>query len=166
MPLEAKLMNRSCQRHKQRAQHSGFSLIEVLIALAIFLGSLTTIAWFLDIAAQSSLEARKLTAAMLLCETKMEETLAGIYPLESTSNQSFEDNAEWNWSMDVSDGPVSGLLSVTIEITSSETPTAIPVFSLNRWMRDPETLTELIVDAETALEEEEEEENSPQEDTS
>ena len=163
-------MNRPCQRYKRRTQHSGFSLIEVLIALAIFLGSLTTIAWFLDIAAQSSLEARQLTAAMLLCETKMDETVAGIYPLESTRNQTFEDHPEWNWSMDVSDGPVSGLLSVTIEIISSETPTASPAFSLNRWMRDPETLNALIVDAETALEEgeeeEEEEEDSPQEDTS
>lgn len=119
-----------------------FSLLETLLALVIFVGSVAVISGLLSLGVRGSFEARRMSKAALLCESKLAEVVAGIEPAESVSQVTFEDEPGWVWSLEVIDGPVEGLLTVEVTVEQVD-ETLFPVsLRLTRWMRDPEYLTE------------------------
>jgi Tfp pilus assembly protein PilV len=120
----------------------GFSLLETLLALVIFVGSLAVISGLLSLGVRGSFEARRMSKAALLCESKLSEIVAGVEPAESVSQATFEDEPGWVWSVEVARGPVEGLLTVDVTVEQVD-ETLFPVsFRLTRWMRDPAYLTE------------------------
>lgn len=128
----------------------GFSLLETLLALVIFVGSVAVISGLLSLGVRGSWEARRMSKAALLCESKMAEVVSGIEPLESVSQATFEDEPGWVWSVAVSNGPVEGLVSVAVLVEQAD-ETQFPVsFQLTRWMRDPQSLTDQIQAQEAA----------------
>ncbi len=129
---------------------SGLTLLEVLVSTAIFLGALTAIMQVMRVGHDSRLSARMDAEAALRCETVMGEIVAGIQQPVSVSNQQFEGEENWMYSVEVGDGGCTSLLQVTVHVqydVGQEYP--ISQYQLSRLMRDPQ----LFLDAAMAAEE-------------
>ena len=129
-----------------RNERSGLSLLEVLISVAIFLGALTAIMQLLNTGRESEVSARLKTEAVLRCEAKMAEIVAGIEKAVSVSEEIFPDDeiGHWHWSVDVGNGSATSLLQITViveHLPDGKNPNA--AFTLTRYMRDPQ----LFIDA-------------------
>ncbi|MBL8850227.1 MAG: type II secretion system protein [Planctomycetaceae bacterium] len=115
------------------------SLLEVLIALAIFLAATSIIGQLISTGSQAAIGAQLKAEAARRCESVMAEAISGAIPLESTSGGSFEDDPAWTWELAVSEGPVADSLQVEVSVSrqtrAGQTPTP---YTLVRWVRDPE----------------------------
>lgn len=135
------MVRRSSFRHRH-----GLTLLEVLVSVAIFLGSLTAIMQLLNTGQQAEVSARLQSEAVLRCDSKMAEIVAGIEKPVSSSDGTFLDDepGNWKWSVDVSSGTATSLLKITVTVEHSpdgKNPNA--AFTLTRYMRDPQ----LFIDA-------------------
>lgn len=126
------------------------SLLEVLTSLAIFIFSAYALTQMVDNASDAATRARRLAKAQLLAETKMDEIVAGILPMSSTSGPIQEEIEGWmyqvsvspeSWSsvQDPSTGSnITGLNSVIVTVTFSLTGAAPIEYSLSRIVLDPQ----------------------------
>ncbi len=136
-------------RHKTSSNSAaplaqGFTLLEVILALAILGVSIAVIGQSFRLAYRSALEARELTKAQLLAVTKMAEVSAGITPADSVENVPFEDSEDWLYSINAEplDDP-EGLVVVTVLVTPAKPNSQTPIrFELTRWMSEEEIVTE------------------------
>lgn len=124
-----------------RSKRAGLSLLEVLISVAIFLGAMTAIIFALNSGQRSEIAARLQSEAVLRCETVMGEIVSGVSEATSSDGNRFTDDEEgrWQWSAQVTDAGVTGLLQVTVVVEhrpNGDQPNAS--FSLVRYMRDPQ----------------------------
>jgi general secretion pathway protein I len=124
-----------------KSERAGLSLLEVLISVAIFLGAMTAIIFALNSGQRSEIAARLQSEAVLRCETVMGEIVSGVSEATSSDGNRFTDDEEglWEWSAQVTDGGVTGLLQVTVVVEhkpNGDQPNA--AFSLVRYMRDPQ----------------------------
>ncbi|MDB4786486.1 MAG: prepilin-type N-terminal cleavage/methylation domain-containing protein [Planctomycetaceae bacterium] len=118
---------------------SGFTLFEVVIAVAILLGSITALFQLLTLGHRSLTQAQFRTDAVLLADLKMNEAVAGIITLQSTSEDESEDYPGWLWSLTVDDAGVDDLLQVTITVRRDATSVAAEhEYSATRFIRDPQ----------------------------
>jgi hypothetical protein len=137
------------------ADRSGITLLEVLLATAIFMGSLTAILQVMRVGHDSRISAKLDSEAALRCESLMGELVSGISPLTSESNQPFTDSENWRYSVTVEEGPGESLLLISVRVEhviAEQLPNS--AFLLVRLMRDPQ----LFLDAAMAAEEAEAEE--------
>ena len=123
-------------------KRSAFSLLEVLLALAILGTSLAAIGGFIRMGSRGAVESRELTTAQLLCEAKLAEITAGILPAEAGGPWPFDlaEQAGWEYYVDLQPLPQPGLMSMTVTVVQK-----LPVgatqrplsFALVRWIQDP-----------------------------
>lgn len=146
------------------AARRGFSLLEVLLALAILVGALTAIGTLIDIGLRHARASRELTNAQLLCESKLNEIAAGITVAEVVSLAPL-DNAvqvegeeagltaapEWLYSIEVLDArPEFGLAAVRVTVTQDGNIVPDPVsYSLMRWVTDANVVVPAPMETET-----------------
>ena len=95
---------------------------------------------------ESEVSARLKTEAILRCEAKMAEIVAGIEQAVSATDETFPDDeiGHWHWSADVGSGSAISLLQITViveHLPDGKNPNA--AFTLTRYMRDPQ----LFIDA-------------------
>ena len=117
---------------------SGMTLLEVVIALALFLAAMSAIAEILRMGSDSSVKAQLQAEAALLGESKLNEVVAGIIPLTSVQSQAFEDSPKWTWTLSVEDDTTLSLKHVLLKVqhlNSAGKPDHEVQFA--RWMRDP-----------------------------
>lgn len=138
-------MIRQAQSHVYRSAtrshqaHSGLSLLEVLLAIAILGGAMIVITQLLNLGYRSAVEARMRTEAALLCDTKMAELAAGVLPLSGTSGEAIEENPNWNYSVSIENASQVGLLAVTVTVSQNNVANQTPMsLSIVRLMPDPE----------------------------
>lgn len=130
-----------CCSRGLKTKRAGLSLLEVLISVAIFLGAMTAIIFALNSGQRSEIAARLQSEAVLRCETVMGEIVSGVSEATSSDGNRFTDDEEgrWQWSAQVTDAGVTGLLQVTVVVEhrpNGDQPNAS--FSLVRYMRDPQ----------------------------
>lgn len=128
-----------------RARHDAFSLLEVVLALAILGGSLAVLSSIALIGSDSAVRARDMTTARLICESKMSELLLAYNvapqpiapsPAENPDSGSM---GEYLYAVEVQPAPIDGLLAVRVTVTTVAETNGVPnaSFSLVRWMVDP-----------------------------
>jgi general secretion pathway protein I len=90
------------------------------------------------------------TQAVLRCESKLAEVLAGIEPLQAVSGGAFDDAAPgWSWDLGVSNGPRQDLLIVEVStVHTNGNGTQDASHKLVRLLRDPGSLADLQADME------------------
>lgn len=126
----------------------GFSLLEVVLALAILTGAIAVLGELVRAGARNAQIARDLTQAQLLCEIKLAEITAGIevpepvarvpFPAETGSAGPRSDTADWFFSIEVEPLEQEELLAVRVTVEQDSARARRPVaFSLVRWMHDP-----------------------------
>jgi general secretion pathway protein I len=121
----------------------GFSLLEVVLSLAILGGTIAALGEVIRLGTYAAQGARDVTQAQLLCESKMAEIAAGWEPLTSVREARFSeivgnDSVGWLYSIDVEDTAAEGLYAVYITVTEDLPIERKPAeFSLVSWMADP-----------------------------
>lgn len=127
------------------------SLLEVVLAIAIFGTALVVIGQLLRIGNMSAASARDLTEAQRHCNNIMAEVGAGILPPDSTSGTPVEGAEGWQYSVTAEPITEEGLLSVTVTVEQDSKQHNRPIsFNLVRWMVDPATTAAAKSEAEAA----------------
>ena len=130
-----------------RRRNAGFSLIEVLLALAILLACLIVLAQLAAVGRQHAEDAEQLTAAQLFCRTKLNEIVAGVEPLASRGRSPIEQLPGWSYEVTIQPLDREDLVSVQVTVARENQNagrgsggTTGKRFHLVRWMHSP-TLT-------------------------
>jgi general secretion pathway protein I len=124
---------------RRRRQHAtGFTLLEVVLALTIFFGSIAVLSQINWNGTRAAVQSRLKAQATLLCESKLQEVLVGAEPLSDQSNVAFEDDSNWTWSLTSTATSLPDLIMVEVTV-SRDVPGGLGSVSqsLRRWMRDP-----------------------------
>lgn len=122
----------------RRATRTGLTLLEMVLALALFVTAITVLAQVAWNGQRAAVQARLRTEAAFRCETVMAEVLAGAVPLQSQQGIPFSDDPKWTWGVQIAPGKYPELLHVTVDVEHhSATRSANAGFSLQRWTRDP-----------------------------
>jgi Tfp pilus assembly protein PilV len=126
---------------------AGFSLFEVVIALAIFVASITAIGQLVSSGVRGAVRSRLQTHAVLRCESKMAEVVAGITPLQSVSDIPFPDDSSWTSSVSIQPGPHPDLYLVSVVVSHFSTGQLSELsYSLTRLVRDPSVSLQMVQD--------------------
>jgi len=107
------MIRRTCPRASRR----GLSLLEVVVALAIFLFSLTALSQLVSFAGDRAMEVSIRSRAARLCQTKLAEVLAGVVPLSAQSDTPFDEAPDFNWSLTADSGPATNLFLVSVTVS-------------------------------------------------
>lgn len=144
-------------------KRSGFSLMEIIIALTILGLSLAAIGNLVMTGARSAQRAQIETTAQFLCESKLGEIKSGAQPPDSIGPVPFEQyEAPLGWQYTVMSQPVDDtgtLLNIIVLVEQIPTDGSEPIrFQLTTWMIDPaielspdsnKTITELLQELES-----------------
>ena len=113
-------------------------MLEVLLSLAIFLAAFVALSQLSSSGMRTAVAARLETKAIMLCESKLAEIVAAVEPLEAVTDQPFEDDVNWTWSMETAVGPHADLQNVTVTVRyNAENQQAGTSYSISRLIRDP-----------------------------
>lgn len=113
----------------------GLSLLEVLVALTIFLLSFVAIGRLVTLASDRALDVEQQSQATRLAQSKLNEVVAGALPLQGASG-SFDEDPDWQWSVDAEPGSVSSLWTVTVTV-SRPSPDGDITSTLSQMVLDP-----------------------------
>ena len=143
-----------------KTKRSGFSLLEMLLALAILGGSLAILSQVAATGVIAAREARELGWLKILCQAQMSELLLNATlgqtpisvfdmeaePFDSLSTTSFV------YSIEIQPAPLDGMLVVRISATATDSNGAVIArYTLDRWLVDPDLgLEQLELDEEEA----------------
>ncbi len=128
------------------AARRGFTLLEVILALAILAGALAILGEVSRLALRHAAAARDLARAQLLAESKLAEIKAGITSPDAVDNMAFDPTTEkldptepaWLYSITSQATDEVGLISVRVTVTRDLPAGQHPVkFSLATWVPDP-----------------------------
>src|SRR5437016_5563530 len=115
----------------------GLSLLEVLVALTIFLLSFVAIGRLVTLASDHALEIQYQSQATQLAQSKLNEVICGALPLQSGSG-SFDEDEAWQWTLDADpEGTVDGLWTVTVKVSRSSNDGSDTSASLSQMVLDP-----------------------------
>ncbi len=111
------------------------TLLEVLIALAIFLLSLGALVELLSFAGRQAVDAKRSGESARLARSKLAEVLAGIVPLQGQGETPFDEDPDYSWSVTADSGSLSGLWVVTVTVKHKGDEG--PGFTLQQLVLDP-----------------------------
>jgi general secretion pathway protein I len=118
----------------------GFSLLEVLLATSILIGSAIVLVELVTIGNRHASSARELSKSQLICETKLNEILAHAAPVAQVRPTPSEEDPRWVVWIDLIPTVHEGL--VALEVNAAYEPTPKKQRSrctLVRWVRDPKS---------------------------
>jgi len=135
----------------QPVLHSGYSLLEVILALTVLGGAILVLSEGSRLALRNAAAARDIARAQLLCESKMAEIVSGMIepdpvgetPFDETTTDSLDPTeTPWVYSIESVRTDETGLICVRVTVKRDETAARSPVqFALVRWMPDPNAAT-------------------------
>lgn len=139
---------------RQACARRGFSLFEVVIALAIFAASIAAIGQLVSSGVRGAVHARLQTQAVMRCESKMAELVAGIATLTSSGGTAFPDDPNWKYTVALLPGPHSDLYLVELNVTyTGAGERSSTSYSIRRLIRDPQVVVQMELAKEQAQEE-------------
>ena len=122
----------------------GLSLLEVILALAILGGAMVVLSQLINIGHTAAIDARDLSEAQILCDTKVSEVTAGIIPSSAVSAADITEAPGWQYSLTVDKASIEGLLVVDCTVSQDPSQFSVPAtYRLVRWIPDPDYEEEL-----------------------
>jgi general secretion pathway protein I len=129
----------------------GLTLFEVLLSLGLFLGAVTVLSQLWWTGVRASVQSQLRTQAILRCESKMNEVVAGVVPLLQVSDTPFDDDANWTWNLQILPGPHADVVLVVVSVVHpGQGGLSAAGHQLSRLIRDPQVWTDAKAAAETA----------------
>jgi type II secretory pathway pseudopilin PulG len=131
--------------HPSSPKKAAFSILEVILALAILTGAMVVLGELGRLGFRNAKATQDLTKALLLCESKMAEYTSGITTPQAVSGASFDTidqdsntNVLWVYSVSMETVDSDGLIALCVTVTQNLPGTQHPTsFSLTRWILDP-----------------------------
>lgn len=150
-----RLQARRGTRFPDRAARTGFSLLEIILALAILGGAMVVLGEVVRNGMENARIARDLTDAQLFCESKMAELQAGFLTTDAVSDMPIEPMAdsilesdtdsseiEWLYSIDSEVIDDQGLVQVYVSVYQDPATVKKPVtFTITRMILDESMIT-------------------------
>jgi len=120
---------RTTTRKSTPSDRRGISLLEVVLALGIFLGTFAVISQIINTGARAAMQAQAENDATLRAEGILNEVLAGALPFASAGPVPFEDDARWT----------SDLRQIQVSASRQRKDGVIDMtIALTRYTRDPQ----------------------------
>ena len=129
----------------RRRRQNGFSLMEVLLATSILLACFVVLGELAQVGRRHAEDVQELTTAQLICQSKLNEIVAGAASLSSSENTAVEGSPGWVYSVDVEYQDTLDLVLVRVTVSGEVDEAEIPgrrrkkSFSLTRWMHSAAT---------------------------
>lgn len=102
---------------RRRPTRRGMTLLEVILATAIFVASLAVVSQLFNLGLVAIQAGHRQTLALLRCESKLEEIVSGIAPARSTDDfVPFVDDPAWRYRVLVEPTPHPGLAQVSVDV--------------------------------------------------
>ena len=120
-----------------RLPRHGLSLLEVLVALAIFLFSIVALHQALNIGTSNSIDMQQLQQASQLAQSKIAEVYAGVVPLTSTPDTPFDEDPDFTWSIDAQQSTLTNLWNVTLTVKRNRADGSKLETKLSQMIIDP-----------------------------
>jgi type II secretion system protein I len=120
-----------------RCQRRGLSLLEVLVALTIFLFAFIVLGRLVIRGSDLALEMQQRSQAAQLAQTKLAEVVAGAIPLTPQTKVPFEEIPGWEWSLECENNDVPGLWRVNIHVRPSRSKGSPVEVALSQMVLDP-----------------------------
>jgi general secretion pathway protein I len=118
---------------------TGFTLFEVVLAVGIFLGAIAVVAQIIDTGSRAARQAELQSAAVLRCESQMNEIVSGAVALASEEAVAFTDDPQWSWSLTLLEGPHADVLALEVLVVHTRRDGRVDAqFALRRLMRNPD----------------------------
>ena len=115
-----------------------FSLLEVILAMAIFLMSIVAIGQLIRLGGEQSIEIEQQGEAAMLAQAKIDEVVAGVLPLSAQSEQSFDEAPDYQWSLTADqNSSISNLYTVTVTVTRERSDGTKITSSISQLVLDP-----------------------------
>jgi hypothetical protein len=132
------ILKTSTKRQQVRQARPALSLLEVIVALAIFLISLTAIGHLVSMGSERALDIEQQGEAAMLAQAKMAEVIWGVIPLSSVGDQSFDEAPDYKWSLTAEQNSnVSNLWNVSVTITRERSDGTKIESTLSQMVLDP-----------------------------
>ena len=148
---EARMTNEECQtddiahssfRHSSFViAAAGFTLLEIILALAILAGSLAALGEVMRLADQNAAMTRDETQAQILAASIMDELVAGARPLSAVNQQAFDPvwDPQWLYSIGWDQTGYEELVAVRVAVEQKLEARLQPArFELVRWLPNPD----------------------------
>ncbi len=113
----------------RRKRRRAFTLIEVLIALAIFLLAMAVFGSMIVRNGQVAAGIEQQNLATRLCQSKLHEVVAGVVPMSSQDDTPFDEEPDYTWSLEADNGAYDGLWQVTVTVKRQTSGGGEPVQS-------------------------------------
>lgn len=98
-------------------RRDGITLLEVLLAMGIFLLAMTAITRLLDIGTDAALEATFQSDAHRLAQSKLAEVEAGVLTPDANTTGTFDAEPGWSWEVLSTGMSVPNLYTVTVTVS-------------------------------------------------
>ncbi len=121
----------------------GFSLLEVILALAILAGALAALGEVMRLGDQNAALAADESQAGLLAASVMSEVLVGARPLANVRDTvlPFDDDPQWAMSIEIQPTDYQELVAVRVSVMQQLAPELQPArCDLVRWLPNPDYL--------------------------
>lgn len=121
-----------------RWQPRAFSLLEVILALAIFGVAMAVIGQLVRLGLDAAEVSRNDTAAQLFCECKIAEIAAGVELPEPVFDAPLDPNGDWLYTVEAERSEQQSLIALRVTVRPSRAEANSPrAFTLIRWIVDP-----------------------------
>ncbi len=133
----------SCRSSSIPKNKAGFSLLEVILALAILFGAIAVLGELGRLGMQNARLTQDLTRAQFLCQSKLAEIISGITPLETIQRAEFDSlyqdsDVPWVYSIETQQIDNGGLYMVRVTVEKNLPAAQRPAsFSLVQWIANP-----------------------------
>jgi len=119
------------------ARRAGLSLLEVLLALAIFLFALIALGQLITLGSDRARDVEWLSYGSVKARGKMNEVLTGVLPLTGTGDAAFEDDPDWNYAVTADQDATPALYRVTVTVSRLRPDGTKFETSLTQYVLDP-----------------------------
>jgi hypothetical protein len=119
------------------ARRDGITLLEVVVALAIFLMSLVAISQLLTFGSERSTDVKLHARASLLCQRELNKRIAGVEPLGGNSTTLPDDKSAWQCDVEVADADITGLKRIKVTVRRELDGGRIAEATLTQLVLDP-----------------------------
>lgn len=98
----------------------GFTLIEVLVVLAILIAGFTALTQLQTSALKESAEAEEKTSVQVLCQNELDKILSGISELVPGQENPIPEFSDWSYTAEYRPAPLAGLVTIRVVARKSE----------------------------------------------
>ena len=152
VPLAPPVPYRTVSKNTGKAsgtQDRGFTLLEIILSLAILAGSLAALGEVMRLADRNAEMVRDETQAQILAASVMDELLAGFAQMQAVNQEPFQIDSEppWVYSIAFEETPYLELLLARVRVEQQLPPQQQPAkFELVRWLPNPDNISTTTTD--------------------